>query len=70
MMCSSNKEEGMSKSQDEHNQKIAKAAAKRGDLYLKLHNKGMSEIDIGLKYGVSRQRVNQILIKARNRASE
>lgn len=59
----------MSKSQDDFNQRIAEEAAKRGDLYLKLRNKGMSEIDIGKKYGVSRQRVNSIINKAKARAS-
>lgn len=58
----------MSKSQDEWNAKIAAAAAKRGDIYLKLSNQGMTEKEIGAKYGVTRQRVNQILIKARKRA--
>lgn len=60
----------MSKSQDEWNARIAEVAAKRGDLYLKMSNSGMTEQEIGLKYGVTRQRVNQILIKARARSAE
>ena len=56
----------MNKNQIAFNRKQAELAAKRGAMFLRLHNKGMTEKDIARKFGISRQRVNQILNKARN----
>ena len=47
------------------NRKLAEAKARRSKMYLRLKERGMSEIDIGKKYGISRQKVNELINHAR-----
>lgn len=45
--------------------KLKEQAARRAARYLALHIKGMSDVDIGKRFGISRQRVNFLINKAR-----
>jgi len=47
------------------NRKLAEQKARRAKMYLRLKTGGMSEADIGRKYGISRQKVNELINHAR-----
>lgn len=48
-----------------HNQKLYNAGKKRRAMFLKLSTSGLSNTDLSLKFGLSRERISKILQQAR-----
>ena len=55
----------MNINQEEFNKQMKEQADRRRMKFLELKLSGMSEVEIGERSGISRQRVNQIINKAR-----
>ena len=47
------------------NRRLAEAKARRAKMYLRLKDKGMTEIEIARRYKISRQKVNELINHAR-----